>query len=30
MVTVTKGGKVTLCSRNGKIISHNYAEVAKA
>ena len=30
MVAVTKGGKVTLYSRNGKIISHNYIEVAKA
>jgi ATP-dependent DNA ligase len=30
MVAVNKGGKVTLCSRNGKIISHNYIEVAKA
>jgi bifunctional non-homologous end joining protein LigD len=30
MIAVTKGGKVTLYSRNGKIISHNYIEVAKA
>ena len=30
MVAVTKGGKVTLYSRNGKIISHSYIEVAKA
>jgi bifunctional non-homologous end joining protein LigD len=25
-----EGGKVTLYSRNGKIISHSYVEVAKA
>jgi bifunctional non-homologous end joining protein LigD len=30
MVAVTKDGRVTLYSRNGKIISHNYIEVAKA
>jgi bifunctional non-homologous end joining protein LigD len=30
MVAVTNGGKVTLYSRNGKIISQNYSEVAKA
>jgi ATP-dependent DNA ligase len=30
MVVVTKGGKVTLYSRNGKIISRNYTEVAQA
>jgi len=30
MVAKTEGGKVTLYSRNGKIISHNYIEVAKA
>jgi bifunctional non-homologous end joining protein LigD len=30
MVAVTKGGNVTLYSRNGKIVSHNYIEVAKA
>ena len=30
MVAKTEGGKVTLCSRNGKIISHSYIEVAKA
>jgi bifunctional non-homologous end joining protein LigD len=30
MVAKIKGGKVTLYSRNGKIISHSYAEVAKA
>jgi len=30
MVAEIKGGKVTLYSRNGKIISHSYIEVAKA
>jgi bifunctional non-homologous end joining protein LigD len=30
MVAKIKGGSVTLYSRNGKIISHNYIEVAKA
>src|ERR1700710_2946151 len=30
MVAKTEGGKVTLYSRNGKIISHSYIEVAKA
>src|SRR5215208_4231073 len=30
MVATIQGGKVTLYSRNGKIISHNYIEVAKA
>ena len=30
MVTKTRGGKVTLYSRNGKIISHSYIEVAEA
>ena len=30
MVAKIDGGKVTLYSRNGKIISHNYIEVAKA
>ena len=30
MVAKTQGGKVTLYSRNGKIISHSYIEVAKA
>ena len=30
MVTKTQGGKVTLYSRNGKIISHSYIEVAEA
>ena len=30
MVANTHGGKVTLYSRNGKIISHSYIEVAKA
>jgi bifunctional non-homologous end joining protein LigD len=30
MVAEITGGKVTLYSRNGKIISHNYIEVAKA
>jgi len=30
MVAKIKGGKVTLYSRNGKIISHSYIEVAKA
>src|SRR3954464_1248973 len=30
MVANIEGGKVTLYSRNGKIISHNYIEVAKA
>jgi bifunctional non-homologous end joining protein LigD len=30
MVATTKGGKVMLYSRNGKIVSHNYIEVAKA
>jgi len=30
MIATIKGGKVTLYSRNGKIISHNYSEVAKA
>ena len=30
MVATIQGGKVTLYSRNGKIISHNYSEVAKA
>ena len=30
MVATTQGGKVTLYSRNGKIISHSYVEVAKA
>jgi bifunctional non-homologous end joining protein LigD len=29
MIAVTKSGKVTLYSRNGKIISHNYIEVAR-
>ena len=29
MVTKIEGGKVTLYSRNGKIISHSYQEVAK-
>jgi bifunctional non-homologous end joining protein LigD len=29
MVAKIKGGKVTLYSRNGKIISHSYTEVAK-
>jgi bifunctional non-homologous end joining protein LigD len=29
MVAKIEGGKVTLYSRNGKIISHNYIEVAK-
>jgi bifunctional non-homologous end joining protein LigD len=30
MVSEIRGGKVTLYSRNGKIISHSYVEVAKA
>jgi bifunctional non-homologous end joining protein LigD len=30
MVAKIQGGKVTLYSRNGKIISHSYIEVAKA
>jgi bifunctional non-homologous end joining protein LigD len=30
MVARAQGGKVTLYSRNGKIISHSYIEVAKA
>ena len=30
MVAKIEGGKVTLYSRNGKIISHSYIEVAKA
>jgi bifunctional non-homologous end joining protein LigD len=30
MVAKLEGGKVTLYSRNGKIISHSYIEVAKA
>src|ERR1700716_3230195 len=30
MVTKIEGGKVTLYSRNGKIISHSYIEVARA
>jgi bifunctional non-homologous end joining protein LigD len=30
MVAKTEGGKVTLYSRNGKIISHSYIEVAQA
>lgn len=30
MVAKTDGGKVTLYSRNGKIISHSYIEVARA
>jgi ATP-dependent DNA ligase len=30
MVAKIEGGEVTLYSRNGKIISHNYIEVAKA
>ncbi|MFK4498941.1 bifunctional non-homologous end joining protein LigD [Bradyrhizobium japonicum] len=30
MVARTEGGKVTLYSRNGKIISHSYIEVAEA
>jgi bifunctional non-homologous end joining protein LigD len=30
MVAKIEGGKVTLYSRNGKVISHNYSEVAKA
>src|SRR5215208_6396725 len=30
MVATIEGGKVTLYSRNGKIISHNYIEVVKA
>jgi bifunctional non-homologous end joining protein LigD len=30
MVAATKGGSVTLYSRNGKIISNSYIEVAKA
>ena len=30
MVAKIEGGKVTLCSRNGKVISHSYNEVAKA
>ena len=30
MVAVIKDGSVTLYSRNGKIISHSYAEVARA
>ena len=30
MVAVVKDGSVTLYSRNGKIISHNYVEVARA
>ena len=30
MVATIEGGEVTLYTRNGKIISHNYSEVAKA
>jgi bifunctional non-homologous end joining protein LigD len=30
MVSEIRGGKVTLYSRNGKIISHSYVEVARA
>jgi bifunctional non-homologous end joining protein LigD len=30
MIATIEGGEVTLYSRNGKIISHNYIEVAKA
>jgi ATP-dependent DNA ligase len=30
MVAETDGGKVALFSRNGKIISHSYMEVARA
>ena len=30
MVSEIRGGKVALCSRNGKIISHSYVEVARA
>jgi len=30
MVATTRGGKVTLYSRNGKIVSHSCIEVAKA
>ena len=30
MVAKTEGGRVTLYSRNGKIMSHSYIEVAKA
>jgi bifunctional non-homologous end joining protein LigD len=30
MVATIEDGEVTLYSRNGKIISHNYIEVAKA
>jgi bifunctional non-homologous end joining protein LigD len=30
MIAKIKGGKVTLYSRNGKIISHSYVEVAKS
>jgi bifunctional non-homologous end joining protein LigD len=30
MVATIEGGEVTLYSRNGKIVSHNYSEVAKA
>jgi len=30
MVATIEGGEVTLYSRNGKIISHNYVEVARA
>ena len=30
MVATIKGGKVTLYSRNGKILSQSYIEVAKA
>lgn len=30
MVATIEGGKVTLYSRNGKIISHSYVDVAKA
>jgi bifunctional non-homologous end joining protein LigD len=30
MIATVEGGQVTLYSRNGKIISENYTEVAKA
>ena len=30
MVATIEGGEVTLYSRNGNIVSHNYSEVAKA
>jgi ATP-dependent DNA ligase len=30
LVAKIQGGKVTLCSRNGKIVSHSYIEAAKA